>query len=1852
MANPTSDFDANVKRLEGTNKSNLDTILEPNMIGGENNTNNLGWQDSAGTTHYYAPVDGVAQYSEITDTELSGTGNRNVGVDSAGKFLIYPITASSSGVIDGYLSQLIEGGHTGYVIKDVDRTYKGLIGDNAIDLIWAPSSSFTARGATGDYSMAVGKNSMSSGNYSFAVGESAIAHGDHSFAAGFKSEAKGDSSVSFAWNNDAEGEKSFAANMGHTGPASVNGAAFGNSHAIGIGAFAEGYGCYANGNYSHAEGYNTTADGGHAEGDSTVSTGIGGHAEGSGTEITGGHYAHVEGQDTIASSSAAHAEGWGTEANGIASHAEGSNTKANESYSHAEGYACIADKSYAHAEGDTTQANSFASHSEGNETIADGSYSHAEGNASHAIGESSHAEGVSTEATGTGSHAEGFQTEVNGNYSHVEGYGSIAEGSYAHAEGNYTFANTYSHSEGHYTRASGAFSHAEGYITQSNGQKSHAEGNATKSNGLFSHAEGNATTADGEASHAEGAGTDAVGVESHAEGRYTIAQGVNSHAEGLSTKALGDYSHAEGKATEVSAEAGHVCGKYNIPNANDIFQVGIGVDAGNKTNAFEITISGVATLPQQNGYIVNDDHVATKKYVDDNAGATGDLIIVKTEAELIAALALDNTPDDKAIFITTDIDITAATPTITGVNRVYGACMTLSASSIALAGAGTIYSYGSCFELSGTPFTTGTATLYIRHLKMTSTPTVAGNITYEEVTGAYVGTPTQSFWDNTGSDIDGLIIVRSETELLAALAKTVTWGGTTASKIIFVASAITITATTIPIEEYCYIYGNEVIFNAGASQAVTTVSNRSVYFLNELVDIRNNLDTITVPFYCQKVEFTGTPTIAGQVSGEQLTGSYAGQVFRSYWNNTAWATIASNTIGLEATDHIKFGSTGHIFLALDSNDSGTDTFEIKTGSAESTVLRVPLASSAASDSPTLPVSTTAGITAAGDKAIITKEYGDANYAGGSVPTYTTLTLIEAATGSDNDLAYCVEVDTVYRYEANETDTVDGTFLLETGDAGDTRWIGVAGQYTRGTIDTYGLYMIDSVPVLKTTGTNNLFVGNAGSGSGVLTGNQNVGIGAGTLNDITAAIRNTGVGFNSLTNITEGNNNVAVGGHALTKTTTGDDNVAIGTFALDDNITASDNTALGIYALTKLTTGGNNIAIGVSSAETSTSGNLTESTNSVFIGGLTRPNDNAETNQIVIGYTADGEGSNTAVLGNDNIIHTYLKGNVNFKPVSTPDTAVEGDIYYDSDTNTHYGRNDTAWVELGGGGGSGVSYWDRVGTTLSPLNVDDELTINNKINISGNILVNYADAITAALDGSLFIGGGGEVAVNYGGGEGRYSTSVGHNALLDVTSGGSNTAVGYDSLANVLTSSNNTAVGANSLATCNYGADNTAIGKDSMKDAASASNNTAVGSLALENITSGGNNVAIGYKAAQASTYNSKNIAIGANALALNVGDNNIAIGTDAVITNTSSLGITAIGFEALKLTTGGSNTAIGYKALTTNSTATANTAVGYEALLDSTTGGQNVALGYQANTNNTEGDKNVAIGNKALYTSLTSTETTAVGCSALYSNTLSYGNTALGYASLYTNTTGSYNVALGHNALHANSEGSSNVAIGKDALEDCTASHNIAVGNSALAQTTTGHRNVALGDGALYANVSGGQSVAIGDGAASGSTVGELVAIGANTLGNNVTGINNTAVGHEALSTSTSSNNTAIGKYALGRLTTGETNTALGRSAGSRFASGGGTGNLTGDNSVFLGYDTKPYANGDTNEIVIGYIAEGKGSNTATLGNDNIVHTYLKGNVNFKPRSTPDTAVEGDVYYDSDDNKLKVYNGSTWDDLN
>lgn len=120
----------------------------------------------------------------------------------------------------------------------------------------------------------------------------------------------------------------------------------------------------------------------------------------------------------------------------------------------------------------------------------------------------------------------------------------------------------------------------------------------------------------------------------------------------------------------------------------------------------------------------------------------------------------------------------------------------------------------------------------------------------------------------------------------------------------------------------------------------------------------------------------------------------------------------------------------------------------------------------------------------------------------------------------------------------------------------------------------------------------------------------------------SAVNNTGVGANIFTQLTGGSDNVAMGTNAAQGNTSGTRNTNIGYNCVGNP--GSHNTAVGANA-------GN----GVSSVTTN---------QSVYIGSAATAS-GIVTNEIVIGYNATGDGSNTAVIGNANTTQTKTRGNL-------------------------------------------------------------------------------------------------------------------------------------------------------------------------------------------------------------------------------------------------------------------------------------------------------------------------------------------------------------------------------------------------------------------------------------------------------------------------------------------------------------------------------------------------------------------------------------------------------------------------------
>lgn len=363
-----------------------------------------------------------------------------------------------------------------------------------------------------------------------------------------------------------------------------------------------------------------------------------------------------------------------------------------------------------------------------------------------------------------------------------------------------------------------------------------------------------------------------------------------------------------------------------------------------------------------------------------------------------------------------------------------------------------------------------------------------------------------------------------------------------------------------------------------------------------------------------------------------------------------------------------------------------------------------------------------------------------------------------------------------------------------------------------------------------------------------------------------------------------------------------------------------------------------------------------------------------------------------------------------------------------------------------------------------------------------------------------------------------------------------------------------------------------------------------------------------------------NSAFGNYSLYSNIdGMQNSTFGFKSLYSNTTGSSNNAFGLLSLySNTTGGNNNAFGLLSLYSNTIGYDNSAFGISSLYSNITGNYNSAFGNNSLTGNITGSFNSAFGNYSLYSNTTGELNSAFGYNSLFSNSSSF-NSGFGSFTLYSNTIGTNNSAFGYSSLHQNISGSDNSAFGYQSLySNISGGDNSAFGYLSLYTNSTGQLNSAFGESSLYFNTTGSQNSAFGRTSLYGNTTGNNnSAFGLSSLWLNTTGYENTSVGSQTLlSNTTGYQNTAIGMQALFANTVGINNLALGWRAG-YFISGTTSGATNSNNSIFIGYDTRPSAANNTNETVIGYGATGNGSNTVTLGNNSVTNTYLKGILNM-----------------------------------
>ena len=330
-----------------------------------------------------------------------------------------------------------------------------------------------------------------------------------------------------------------------------------------------------------------------------------------------------------------------------------------------------------------------------------------------------------------------------------------------------------------------------------------------------------------------------------------------------------------------------------------------------------------------------------------------------------------------------------------------------------------------------------------------------------------------------------------------------------------------------------------------------------------------------------------------------------------------------------------------------------------------------------------------------------------------------------------------------------------------------------------------------------------------------------------------------------------------------------------------------------------------------------------------------------------------------------------------------------------------------------------------------------------------------------------------------------------------------------------------------------------------------------------------------------------------------------------------------------------------------------NTFIGYKAGYSNTEGEFNSFIGYQSGFSNTTGNNNIFLGNNAGYLNTEGTENIFIGTLSGYNNVGSSispqgsYNIFMGTSSGHDNVTGLRNVFIGYQSGAQNISGESNIFLGiQSGMKNTSGSSNIFIGPYTGYENIDGVNNIYMGNMAGHDNKTGGSNIYIG------SQSGEL----------NQTGSENVIMGHLAgRSNNGGSNNSIIGTYAAANRITGNNNVIMGSGSG-QYAS-------TGSNNVFIGAGSG-MNNGGNGNIFIGYnagidetgnnklvIHNSSGGSTTALIYGDFENRLLNLNASVKindvlklqPRTTPPSVKEeGDMYYDSTDKKLKVWDGTAW----
>ena len=290
------------------------------------------------------------------------------------------------------------------------------------------------------------------------------------------------------------------------------------------------------------------------------------------------------------------------------------------------------------------------------------------------------------------------------------------------------------------------------------------------------------------------------------------------------------------------------------------------------------------------------------------------------------------------------------------------------------------------------------------------------------------------------------------------------------------------------------------------------------------------------------------------------------------------------------------------------------------------------------------------------------------------------------------------------------------------------------------------------------------------------------------------------------------------------------------------------------------------------------------------------------------------------------------------------------------------------------------------------------------------------------------------------------------------------------------------------------------------------------------------------------------------------------------------------------------------------------TTAAFTGLVSSTVGfsgpGTNITGVVTSFNNQTGAVTGVTVGGTNVFTALNTFNAGISAAGGTFSSQTRFlaGITVAGGATFGTDIS-VFGIRVGRGNQGATNGGDTNLAVGANTLNVVVPNpasflgiYNLAFGTSALQNTTSGGYNSAFGTEALLTNTSGGGNIAFG----------------VHALRLNTTGVENCAFGGGPMYQNTTGGyNVSIGSLSYYYKSTGSYNVAIGYQAGYNYGTpSSGNAVTSATNCTLIGTYATPLTSGTSNEIVIGYNAIGKGSDTVVLGNSSITSTDLRGVVN------------------------------------